>query len=439
MENFSIDKQIKYFEDYFKSHHTDEKDFKIGAEFEHFIVYKDTFKAVPYMGQNGVGDTLEKLKEKGWKEAYTDGYLMGLYKKGINITLEPGAQFEVSIDPFKDIKATEDIYLDFLKDIVEILEDKNQYIIAMGYQPNTKIEDITFIPKERYKYMSGYFKDKGIYSHNMMKGTAALQVAIDYSDEEDFKRKFRLANLLSPILSLIFDNSPIFEEEIYPYNILRTDIWNKCDNDRSKVVTGALDKDFSYSDYAKYILNNPPIIIKKNDEFIFTEDKKTKKILNPENISKEEFEHILTMVFPDVRVKGFIEIRMMDAVPLPLSLSGIALIKGIMYSDENIDILLEQFKDFDDEKINLLKKTIMEYGYDSDIEGFDLKDTIDTILKLAYNDLDNEEKDYLKPLQKLVEKRKTPAMVIKEKIDNGLYDSIKENILNDKVLDAKNE
>ncbi|MGO1652762.1 glutamate-cysteine ligase family protein [Senegalia sp. (in: firmicutes)] len=440
MERFSIDKQIRYFEDYFKSHHTDEKDFRIGAEFEHFIIYKDTLKAVAYAGEYGVADTLEKLKEKGWKESFTDGYLMGLFKKDINITLEPGSQFEVSINPFKAIKNIEDIYLDFLSDIVPILEEKNQYITTMGYQPNTKIEEINFIPKERYKYMSEYFKDKGVYAHNMMKATAALQVAIDYSDEEDFKRKFRLANLLSPILSLIFDNSPIFESEVYPFHILRTDIWNKCDNDRSKVVTGALDKDFSYSDYAKYILNNPPIIVKNSKgEFIFTADKKAKDIFDPEISSREEFEHILTMFFPDVRVKGFIEIRMMDSVPLNLSLSGVALIKGTMYSDSNINTLLEIFKDFDDEKTNLLKKRIMEDGYHASMENFNLKDTIDTLIELAYNQLNDQEKEYLKPLQKLVKIRKTPAMLSKEKMKDSLYEAIKENILNDKVLEAKNE
>ncbi|NBI05941.1 glutamate-cysteine ligase family protein [Senegalia massiliensis] len=439
MDSFFIDKQIKYFEEYFNNNHTKEEELKIGAEFEHFIIDKETLKSIPYFGQKGVEDTLIKLKEKGWNEVYTDNYLMGLYKKNINITLEPGAQFEVSINPFKDIKKIEDIYMNFLNDIVPILETKNQYIVCMGYQPNTKIEDIQFIPKERYKYMSEYFKDKGKYAHNMMKGTAALQVAIDYRDEVDFKRKFRLSNLLSPILSLMFDNSPIFEEEIYPNNILRTDIWNKCDNDRSKIVTGALDKDFGYSDYAKYILNNPPIIIKKEGEFIFTKEKKTKDIFDVCNISKDEFEHILTMFFPDVRVKGFIEVRMMDSVPFPLNLAGVALVKGIMYSDSNIDELLDVFKDFDDKKISIMKKRIMEYGYNADVEDFNLNNIVNKIYNLAYNSLNEYEKRYLMPLKKLISEKKTPAMNIKENMNYGLYQAIKENILNDIVLEAKNE
>lgn len=430
MSEYLVDRQIERIVDYFNKHNTEEKDFKIGAEFEHFIVHKDTLETVHYGELNGVAHTLEKLADKGWNPQYIKGHILGLTQKDINITLEPGAQFEVSINPKKSIKEIEKTYIDFLKDIIPIVEDKNQCLISMGYHPVSKIANIPFIPKERYKYMSKYFRDKGIYAHNMMKGTASIQVAIDYSDERDFKKKFRLANLLSPILSLIFDNSPIFEGNIYPNNILRTDIWNKCDDDRSKIVEEALDKEFGFKEYAEYILNIPPILIKKDDDFIFVGNKKVKDIFDPEKFTEEELEHILTMVFPDVRAKGFIEIRMMDAVPYPLNLAGIAIIKGLMYSDDNIERLLNIFDKWDNEKIANLKEKILEEGYHIDIE-----ELINKTIDLAYDGLDNEEKAYLEPIKEMVKMKKNPAMIIKENIHKGLENSIKCCMLNNLPLE----
>ncbi|MBS4539047.1 glutamate--cysteine ligase [Clostridium sp. D2Q-11] len=435
MKEYSMDRQIQSIVDYFTSNNTEERDFKVGAEFEHFILNKETLETVHYGEKYGVAHTLEKLIDKGWHPEYNHGHILGLSKKDVNITLEPGAQFEVSIDAKENIKDIERIYLDFLKDIIPILEDKNQYLVSMGYHPVSKIDNIPFIPKERYKHMSEYFSDKGVYAHNMMKGTASIQVAIDYSDEEDFKKKFRLANLLSPILSLMFDNSPIFEENIYPNNILRTDIWNKCDDDRSKIVSGALDKEFGFKEYTEYILNTPPILIKKDDEFLFVGDKLVKELFDPEQFTKEELEHIMTMFFPDVRAKGFIEIRMMDAVPYPLNLAGVALIKGIMYSNYNINELLNVFKGWNNNKIDRLKKEIISDGFEANIEELDIKELIDQVIDLAYEKLENEEKSYLEPLKEMVSHKKNPAIIVKKNIHKGLENSLKCCILNNLSLE----
>ncbi|MBS4534512.1 glutamate--cysteine ligase [Clostridium sp. D2Q-14] len=435
MRNNLIDKQRKRLIDYFKSHTTNKNNFKVGVEFEHFIIHKNTLETVTYGEKNGVAHTLKELESKGWKGDYSEDNILGLSKGDINITLEPGAQFEVSINPKQTIIELEKIYIDFLKEIVPILEKKEQYMISMGYHPVSKIENIPFIPKERYKYMSQYFSDKGEYAHNMMKGTASIQIAIDYSDEEDCRKKFRLANLLSPILSLIFDNSPIFEGNIYPNNILRTDIWNKCDDDRSKIVPKSLDNEFSCSDYAEYILNTPPILIMKNNEFNFVGDKLVKDVFDPDEFTDKELEHILTMVFPDVRLKGFIEIRMMDAVPYPFNLAGVALIKGIMYSDKNVDILLDMFKDWDNEKIAIVKREIMANGFNSYIDGLDINEIIDKILKLALEGLCQNEKEYLNPIIEIVSQRENPAILIKKNIYKGLEKSIKCCILNNLLLE----
>src|SRR5699024_2914914 len=326
--------------------------YKIGAEFEHFVIDLDSYKTISYYGTNGVAETLEDLTKIGYKGTYEDGYNLELKKGKKNITLEPGSQLEMSVDASKYIKELEEEYLEFLSDIIPVLKKKNQGLIATGYHPVTKIDEITLLPKQRYDFMFNYFKTRGSHAHNMMKGTASLQVALDFKSEEDYIKKFRIANVLSPLLFSIFENSYYFEGKESKKHNMRSYIWENCDTDRSGIVEGALEEDFGYKKYAEYILNRPPIFINKDGKEIFTNKKKVKKVFNPEEFTREELEHLLTMFFPDVRTKGYVEIRMMDAVPYPLNFSAIALLKGLLYNDENLEELYDYTKDISIEDIN---------------------------------------------------------------------------------------
>ncbi|HEY4544468.1 MAG TPA: glutamate-cysteine ligase family protein, partial [Tissierellaceae bacterium] len=199
--------QIEALINYFKRQEKSVDDYKIGVEFEHFVIYKDTLKTVSYYGENGVAETLKDLEEFGYEGMYEGEYILGLTKGNKTVTLEPGSQFELSIDADISIENLEKEYLEFLEDIIPVLEKKNQDLIAVGYHPETKIDEITLLPKKRYDYMFDYFKTKGTHAHNMMKGTAALQVSLDYGNEEDYSRKFRVLNALSPVFYASFENA----------------------------------------------------------------------------------------------------------------------------------------------------------------------------------------------------------------------------------------
>lgn len=432
------DNELSYQKDkiinYFRKSEKRKEDFKIGAEFEHFIVNKDTLETITYYDNKGVESTLKDLLNKGWKGKYEDGYLMGLTKNGNNITLEPGAQVELSTRPCNNIKEIEREYLSFLNDIIPILNNKNQFIIALGYHPQSKIEEIPFIPKGRYKYMSEYFKKRGRLAHNMMKGTASFQITMDYRSEEDYIKKFRVANVLSPIISYMFDNTPFFEGEVWNKNILRVHVWNNCDDDRCMVVPGSLDKSFGYEDYADYLLSTPPIIIKRNNEFQFTDNKPFKDIYYPDNFSKEELEHVMTMYFPDVRTKNFIEIRMADSVPYPLNMAGIALWKGLLYDVENLNGLYKRFSSFTNSTVKDLKEDIIKYGKNTVIGNQGLISVCKDIICMAEKGLELEEAKYLLPLKELLNKEMTPSLEIKNKLHLGKHSALNKCILNNILL-----
>lgn len=416
----NYEKKINEFVKYFISGEKKFNNLKIGAEFEHFVVDKNSLRTINYYENNGIENILESLIKIGWNKINSEGNILALSKKDSIITLEPGGQIEISINPFKDISNIEKEYLDFLNDIVPILENNNQILLSIGYHPVSKIDDIPFIPKKRYEYMSTYFKSKGKYALNMMKGTCSTQVAIDYTDNEDYIKKFRVSNALTTIISSIFDNSPFFEGDIYNKNGLRTNIWLNCDLERCGVINGVLDKRFGYREYAEYLLNNEPIVAKKGDEFYFTYNKKIKDLFNPNDYKIDELEHFLTMFFPDVRTKKFIEIRMTDALPYPLNLSVLAFIKGILYNKNNLIHIYNYLLDVSNKDIEKSKKDVIEFGINSCFKNKKIIDILKDISEVSIKGLSKEEKKYMVPLFTLIDMKKTPSIITKEMLHLGI-------------------
>lgn len=426
-------RQIEEIVNYIKKGEKNKEDFKIGVEFEHFVVDKDSLKTISYYGEEGVGQSLKELEEMGWEAGYEGEYILELIKGNKTITLEPGSQLELSIKAQRRIKDIEREYLEFLDEIIPILNKKNQTLLNTAYHPVTKIEEIRLLPKKRYDFMFNYFKTKGKYAHNMMKGTAALQVSIDFSSEEDYRKKFRVANALSPVLQAIFDNGLCFEGERWPKYNLRAEIWNNCDDDRSGIVDKALEDDFSYEKYAEFILNRPAIFVYKGKEVVFTGGKPIREIFDPENYEKKELQHLFTMFFPDVRTKNYMEIRMMDSVPYPLNFSAVALVKGIIYNEDNINKLYAYIKDISIEDIKASKASIIEKGLEGSLKGERILDLGRWLLELSKEALDEEERNYLLPLEEMLAKGKTPYEITKEREDLGKKAALQWCMLNNVV------
>lgn len=424
-------KQINEIEKHFLKNTKAVNDFKIGVEFEHFVVYKDTLKTVSYYGENGVAETLHDLEKLGYKGSYEGEYILGLEKGNKVITLEPGSQFELSIKAQKHIRDIEIEYLDFFKDLVPILESKNQQIMAVGYHPETKIEEIKLLPKKRYDFMFNYFKTAGTMAHNMMKGTSALQVSLDYSSEEDYLKKFRVSNALSPVIYAMFDNGLYFEGEQYEKHNIRALIWKNCDIDRSGVVPNSLKDDFSFKKYAEYVLNVPPILIAKDGDVESTGKLLVKDVLDVENYSTEELEHLLTMVFPDVRTKRYIEIRMMDSVPYPLNLAAIALWTGLLYGEKTLDKVYEYIKDISIDDVNSAKEEMLDKGLLAKLGDKTLLEIGKHIVSLAKEGLVEEDIKYIIPLEGMLLAGKNPYEITKDRLYMGKSNALKWTVLND--------
>lgn len=344
------------------------KEHLIGAEFEHFVVNRETLRTYDYYEENGVAAILIKMKALGWQTNDKDEAIMQMKKGEATITLEPGAQIELSVMPHETLAEVESVYRDFVTDLKSCLLPQ-QALVSCGFQPRTPIEEIPFIPKPRYDMMSKYLSGKGRYAHHMMKGTASTQVGVDFHSEEDFINKYRLFTALSPFIALLFDGMPIHNGRPTEGFVGRTQIWNETDPDRSGILDTSFDVGFNFKGYANYLLDTPPIFILKEGEMVFTGHEKLRDLAKGTGFSLKEVEHLMTMVFPDVRLKNFIEVRMADALPYPQNMAVVELVHALTYDDNLFKTYSEWAQSMKADQVNKWKRQIIKYGFEASIDA----------------------------------------------------------------------
>ncbi|MFW5988217.1 MAG: glutamate-cysteine ligase family protein, partial [bacterium] len=192
----------------------------------------------------------------------------------------------------------------------------------------------------------------------------------------------------------LFDNTPFFEGQTAAGSSTREKIWSNCDSKRSGIIEGIFDKKFGYKDYAEYLLRTPPIIRKREGNLIYTGDKILKEVMTNDNL--EDIDHFLSMVFPDVRTKKYIEIRSADALPYPYNFAYAALLKALFYNQENLNYFYQRSLEYNHQEFIEFKKEILKAAKSSKREGL-----INSVFKRAENTAVQNELSYLKKLKKL--------------------------------------
>lgn len=372
----------------------------IGIELEHFVLEKSSGRNIPYSGDKGVRKILEIISEHYDKKVYSEGFLIALSNGRYHLTLEPSAQLEISISPAASIAETEKIYNEFIGIIAPVLDSFGYELLTEGYRRRDRAEDLEIIPKKRYEYMNSYFETSGSCGKNMMRSTASVQISIDYADERDCAEKFRTANILSPLFALICDNSKYFDGEKYSGRMLRTHIWQNVDKDRCGVVPCALDEDFGFRKYAEYIYNSPAILVMENGKPRFTGEKKISSIYKNRTLTEAETEHLLSMFFPDVRLKQYIEIRPADSMPIEYALSYAAFVKGIFKKKFSMDGIT--VSDVENAKTELMNK-----GFEAVVYGEKAYKLCERLLEHSKANLNDKDAEYLAPIEKIIKSRKT--------------------------------
>ena len=370
----------------------------LGLELEHFVVRNRTGESVSYL--DGVKQILEALQPTYGEPIYWRDSLIGIFREGAHITLEPAAQLEISIGPSAHLRNIKRVYDEFLGQIEPILKDMGCKLVTCGYHPLSRVDEIPLLPKKRYGIMDRYFKTSGLMGKNMMKGTAATQVSIDFKDENDFKKKFRVANMLGPLFSFICDNSKSFEGEPFEGKLLRAQIWNNVCPARSNVVPGALETDFGFYEYASYLYNLPAVMIPKDGDY-YPAGKSTFAEVYAERLMEDaDVLHATSMAFPDVCLKDHIEIRMADSLPINKALAYASLIKGLFYDAHNLDILHDLTKEVQNHHIIYAKQELITKGLGGVVYNKPVKEWLGFIFRLG--GLGNDEKQFFLPLEEFL-------------------------------------
>lgn len=382
---------------------------KLGIELEQIIVKEDG-SPVSYSEDHGVAWLLGELSAT-YPEKTTDdeGDLLGLARSGEAVTIEPAAQLELSAGPFDDLSCAVDVFSDFQTRVIDILKPVHKRIMAIGYHPTSSARDLELIPKQRYEFMNKYLSEADCYGPCMMRGSASTQISIDYTSAEDCLRKMKIAYALVPLLSLICDNSPIFEGARRKHKLIRADIWRHVDNDRCGLVPGIFDESFTLRDYAAFVLDCPAIVTpSKNGGWEYS-TKTFGEIYAQEALQQSDIEHAVSMQFPDVRLKTYIEIRPADSMPVPYVIAYAALIKGLFYSEKSLSKLDDLFAGVTESAYEAAKDALMERGYEATVYGDAAATLCDAIVEIASDALDDNDRSHMQPLIDLVSRRITLA------------------------------
>ena len=346
---------------------------KIGVEHEKFILNKNTLKPLSYEEHNGIKEILEKLSTIGWTPLYDDNKqtIIALKRGKESVTLEPGGQIELSGAPLDNIHETCEETTNHLKELKKIGNELNFILLGMGVEPNLSLDDIPWMPKQRYGIMKKYMTKVGTLGHHMMKRTCTNQVNIDYSSEVDMIEKLRLMFNLESIATAMFANSPFDQGKISKYKSLRSHFWHHTDPDRTGLLPFVFEKGFSFEKYTDYALSVPMYFINRNHHYIDMTKYTFKEYLDEnsnnqdDSILLKDWEDHLTTLFPQVRLKQYIEIRSMDACSWDLICSQPAFWIGILYDDEIMDNVKEITESWTQEDRQYLNKTVPQEGLQS--------------------------------------------------------------------------
>ena len=376
---------------------------RLGVEVEHFILDGARRTAIPYAGENGVREILTRLMARypgAGVKVLPDDDFFGFAVPEFTITLEPAAQLEISIAPMGSVRRIGEVYRDFSENLDAVLAEFGYAAVNAGCQPVSRVAELALIPKRRYDLMNAHFEQYGTGGMEMMRGTASLQVSIDYRSETDFRKKIQAAYYYAPILKLLCDNSPSFQGAPLNTRLKRTDIWRRVDPVRCGILPGVFSASYGFADYAAFLGDLPLIFLKRGGQVVPTGSRTVAELFGGKTLSEDEITHILSMAFPDMRLKQYLEIRVADSVSPPFLLAYAALIKGLLYSEDGLDYAQEQIFErsgarLSEDDVRRAEDALMEQGWNAPVYGRPAGELADQILALARRGLPEDEKVFL--------------------------------------------
>jgi glutamate--cysteine ligase len=386
---------------------------KMGIEFEKLGVDPTTGKAIPYTGPDGVEQALSRLADQyGYTPHFVDGRLLELERGESRITLEPGAQLELSGAPHRTLHEVAEEVRRHLDELRSVSDPRKRVWIGFGNQPVSSWREIELLPKKRYDIMTRYLPSRGELSLAMMRETAALQLNLDYKDEEDAMEKFRLSMAVSPLLTALFANSCISGGRSNGFLTRRAYIWQHTDPSRCGFIERLYHADAGFRDYIEYALDVPMLFVVRDENWVEIAGRITFRRYMETGYQGyrptwgDWLLHLSTL-FTESRFKPYLEVRGADCPPPGLEMAFPALVKGLLYDEQARKEAWEIVKPWSSVARQGLYLTISRRGPEARIHGASARQRIVELVRAARDGLrrldqrnadGRDESVYLEPL-----------------------------------------
>ncbi|MEO1190055.1 MAG: glutamate--cysteine ligase, partial [Pseudomonadota bacterium] len=352
-------------------------DWRIGTEHEKFGFTWSDLRPLPYEGRSSIRAMLEGLRDQfGWIPIEENGYLIGLKKDGASVSLEPGGQFELSGAPLEHIHQTCNEVGAHLDEVRTIADPLDIGFIGLGASPIWSMDETPIMPKGRYKIMRAYMEKVGRLGRQMMFRTCTVQSNLDYGSEADMVKKFRVSLALQPLGTALFANSPFLEGRPNGFLSYRSQIWTDTDPDRTGMLPFVFEDGFGFERYVDYALDVPMYFVRRGGEYLDASGLSFRDfmagklpILPGELPAIDDFEDHLSTIFPEVRLKRFLEMRGSDSGPWSRLCAFSAFWTGLLYDDGALDAAWDLVKDWTAGDREALRQSVRTSGLNAPVPG----------------------------------------------------------------------
>ncbi|MBD8878105.1 glutamate--cysteine ligase [Roseibium polysiphoniae] len=406
--------------------------FRIGTEHEKFGFHLSDLSPIPYEGSHGVEAVLSGMEKLlGWERIEDNGKIIGLSDPvgGGAISIEPGGQFELSGAPLETLHETcreTNVHLAHVRQVAEPL---GVGFLGTGMAPTWRREDVPVMPKSRYEIMTRYMPKVGKYGLDMMYRTTTIQVNLDFASEADMAKKMRVGLALQPIATAIFANSPFTDGKPNGYKSFRAEVWNDLDQDRTGNLPFAFEDGFGFESYVEWALDVPMYFIKRGATYYDATDTTFRAFMNGSYEGKVpdarptigDWNNHLSTLFPDVRLKKYIEMRGADGGPWRRICALPAFWVGLLYDDGILDQAWQLVRDWTEEERGALRAGVPRTALQTPFRNGQVLDVAKDVLALSkeglrrrnrLSDGDLDEQVHLAPVEEGLAAGMCPADIL---------------------------
>jgi glutamate--cysteine ligase len=406
-----------------------EQAFRVGAEHEKIPFYVGDDAPVPYEGPRGIGALLAGMQARlGWDPIEDDGALIGLFDPagGGAISLEPGGQFELSGAPQSSVHEVADELAAHLTAAHEVAGGLGIGFLSLGMSPKWTLAETPVMPKSRYRIMTRYMPEVGTRGLDMMYRTATVQANLDFSSETDMVAKLRVGLALQPVITALFANSPFTEGRLNGFLSARSEIWRHTDAARSGMLPFAFEAGMGFERYVDYALDVPMYFVKRGSVYHDVAGASFRDLLDGrlaalpgERARVSDWANHLSTIFPEVRLKRYLEMRGADVGPPDRIAALSALMVGLYYDSEALAGAGELTRGWSAAERQKARDDAPRLALAARIGGRGLREVARDALSLARGGLKRrarldkiglDETRYLDPLDAIVAEGRAPAL-----------------------------